>query len=455
MPGNHDFERAMQQQLDGFRVNPSPSDWQAVYEQLHPPKKRRPIWWWIPGLLVMVAIGWYMAKEPAGTGQAIPSGKASHLQLKKQDSTQAENKTASPTTSAVLDETLASTGKEEIETHSSAQTNQQFKQSDVESIDGKKTEEKNATTTDQPATDLFDIAASFIASGSDKKVNTINEDEWPIVEMETTEAAAAKTEMAEAAQLPTPIQYQPAVENKWAQPKTKKAHAWTWGVYAGAGFNNPTEPISGAKAMMDYSSSSPNGSYQGASRLVTSSSQQNGGHYNAGILLNRKWHRNWQFTAGLGVNLSTWQTNSTTYKDSILANGAQYNSILQVQEQKKYSMYMFELPLQISNRIAGKGEGSFWWTAGINNQFLLNLHMNTTSQNLLNNFMAFNTSQSGTSGAATYQPQLRLGFLYDHAGSKSHWQLVPMINLGFGEPIQNQSFHFNNYQLQGRWFFSK
>ena len=30
---------------------------------------------------------------------------------------------------------------------------------------------------------------------------------------------------------------------------------------------------------------------------------------------------------------------------------------------------MAEVPLQFSNRIAGKKSGSLWWTIGINNQF--------------------------------------------------------------------------------------
>jgi len=54
------MEILMQEKMEGFRLEPSPSDWQAIYDRLHPGKKRRVIWWLLP--LVAALIGgalWY------------------------------------------------------------------------------------------------------------------------------------------------------------------------------------------------------------------------------------------------------------------------------------------------------------------------------------------------------------------------------------------------------------
>ncbi len=48
MSENNPFEINMQEKLDGFRIEPAASDWQAIYERLHPRNKRRIIWWWLP-----------------------------------------------------------------------------------------------------------------------------------------------------------------------------------------------------------------------------------------------------------------------------------------------------------------------------------------------------------------------------------------------------------------------
>ena len=48
MRENNDMEILMRLKMEEFLVEPAPSDWQAIYEQLHPKKKRRFLWWWLP-----------------------------------------------------------------------------------------------------------------------------------------------------------------------------------------------------------------------------------------------------------------------------------------------------------------------------------------------------------------------------------------------------------------------
>ena len=68
----------MQKRMEEFQVEPAPSDWQAIYDQLHPRKKRRIIWWWFP-LVALLGAGIYWASMEKnltknGSTVAINSG---------------------------------------------------------------------------------------------------------------------------------------------------------------------------------------------------------------------------------------------------------------------------------------------------------------------------------------------------------------------------------------------
>lgn len=480
MPENHDFEKAMQQQLDGFQVTPKPSDWQAVYEQLHPTKKRRPIWWWIPALLMMLALAWYISKEPNGTAQQAKTNVAQQsIQAKSvpdqinaggpqvaSSPTSAETEEIKTVSEKVSDQQSPSSTKSAAE-HTQTSDKAPIAKDAVAKTEKAKTSrpkiEKSSipTSTKSKQTPTYKNVA-FVAPQSGEQATFNNTatptfpDDLPnelIYNLGLVQNAFANKNMIVASTLPAPIPQKNTQDNdrpKNTASQKKQSTKWQWGVYVGIGANRLTEPIGMMKSSADNVAAG-----SGSSRVVTSSTEQNGWHYDAGFFVNRKWNRNWQFTTGLGVNVSTWASSSTSYIDSLLPAGSVFSRQLVSTVEQSNTMWMLELPLQISNRIAGKSAGTFWWTAGINNQFLLTLKAETTTSRLQNNFASTTDEKSLTSGVNKYQPQLRAGFIYDYAGKKTHWQLVPLLNIGLVKPLQSGDFNLMNMQLQGRWFFGR
>jgi hypothetical protein len=481
MPENLDFEKAMQQQLDGFQVTPAPSDWNAVYDRLHPQKKRRPIWWWMPALLIMVAIGWYISKEPNGAGQAaktntennggshISTNEPATINQKRQTQTEAENgndkmgKNEPAGNNAIIQHVGQADGKgmENISPKSSSakgndavEKNGETASKKVEIIIG--TNSPAANRKSEQNTDASLVMQSGLVvpqPNANAEIAHREMEAFPVNHHPLLQHASVNKLVPAAAILQSPIAHKPtyhAAGKMHVEIKNAKTLNWEWGLYAGAGANRLTKPIVLSKALADNLSTTP-----GSLRRVTTTTQQNGWHYNAGVFVSRKWNSNWQFTTGFGLNASNWKTSSATFIDSILPAGNFYSRALVSTVQKNNTLYMAELPLQISNRIAGKSVGTFWWTAGINNQFLLTLKQRTNSSTVQNNFATTTDEKSLTSGVNKYQPQLRAGFMYDHAGKKSHWQLQPLLNISLVKPLASGDFNLMNLQLQGRWFFRK
>ncbi len=232
-------------------------------------------------------------------------------------------------------------------------------------------------------------------------------------------------------------------------PVKENIRRWQWAAYLGAGPNYPSDPIAlGPTALAvsapDYSS--------GNARTYTNSSNENGWHFNAGLMAEKKLGKNWLFSTGIGVNTNTWKTTIEKYKDSIFSGSLQSRYKLS-SEQQKYQLWMAEIPLQFSNRIAGKKAGSLWWTIGLNNQFTLSLKQQIEADSLQGSQLS--DSRSLTSSARFYQPQLRLGLMYNHDG-RVHWQLLPLFQYTFTgvystDPPDNPLLV--NLQLQYRLFF--
>ena len=114
---------------------------------------------------------------------------------------------------------------------------------------------------------------------------------------------------------------------------------------------------------------------------------------------------------------------------------------------------MAELPLQFSNKISGKNAGSLWWTIGLNNQFTINLSQKATFNNPLSSSLS--DKKSLNSSTRFYQPQFRLGLLYDHTKAV-HWQVQPLLQYSMLPVYKNGSsddMQLTNLQLQFNLFF--
>lgn len=158
----------------------------------------------------------------------------------------------------------------------------------------------------------------------------------------------------------------------------------------------------------------------------------------------------WAFTTGVGISSSGWTTSVETYKDSIL-NGARLTSKLSV-ETREQRLWMAEIPLQFSNRIAGKKQGTLWWTIGLNNQFTMR---STQSSDSINS-TAMAALRVLNLDTRFYQPQFRFGLVYDYSG-KLHWQLQPMAQYGLTSVYKNAvdtNPHLLQLRLQLNVFFS-
>ena len=493
----------MQEKMERFRLEPSPSDWQAIYDRLHPGKKRRMIWWLLP--LVAALIGgalWYSntqsfisdkeinslavanpkketgkTPEPATTKTAIPIDKTT-------DSETVTTKTALP-----IDK---STNAEPATTKTSLPIN---KTSDTYPANTKTTLPINKTTNNKPTTPLPAIRTTRknepttkgVPSSTNKK-NTTRSGSSP--EQNKTAAKSPKETIVEQsviAEQATAIS-KPLAENNQAaksdagitamsvdsnqalaqkvntidstknsptvntQISTKtKPRKWNLSVYVAAGPAFPTEPLSVFPQMMaaDLSSSPVPGNNN---QTYTNITEQNGWHFAGGIMAEKKMGKRWLFSAGLGINSSTWKTTIEKYQDSVVS-GAFYSRVKLSTETYDYQLLMAELPLQFSNKISGKNAGSLWWTIGLNNQFTINLSQKATFNNPLTSSLS--DKKSLNSSTRFYQPQLRLGLLYDHTKAV-HWQVQPLLQYSMLPVYKNGSsddMQLTNLQLQFNLFF--
>ncbi len=483
MSESNAFEIVMQQKMEAFQVEPAASDWQAIYDVLHPRKKRRIIWWWIP-LIAALGAGIFWTynektalqhtamvatnadKKTAEEKQIVPTG--SELQ-KKSLATERDNRSdndamaanqagndlstqpSSGSTSTVSNHQASTPSSPNISQHQpSTRSNAIISKKQVSTSSNTNVSElqsstrSNSTVSNHQAS----IATKSIrknTSGTTEKQAGINPvmqspepaKQDPVQETQKTESPAIVTtaqavpeahseNKSDAVKKDSILMNTAAPSTKATIPVSNKTKRWIWGAYIGTGPNYVTEPLKmGARALSgapDYSTGGNSGS-----RTYASSQEENGWHFAGGIVGEKKMGNNWLFTAGLGINSSTWKTSVERYKDSIY-NGAFYSTTKVSEESNAFRLWMAELPLQFSNRIAGKKAGSLWWTIGINNQFRLSLQQKSSVDSTSG--QSLSDSRTLTSTTRFYQPQFRLGLMYNHNG-KVHWQLQPLFQYSF------------------------
>jgi hypothetical protein len=510
MSENNQFEIVMQQKMDGFMVEPAPSDWQAIYDRLHPRNKRRIIWWWFP-LIAALGAGFFWIYQPTTTGGLTDNITAKSVLTsdskdvsspdKKQSAgssipnPQKENN-AVQSESAPLAITDNNRSDSENQPSDNSKTNITKNNRSVSSVFAdnttKRTTRKNTTyqsvqkenkavvtrsskgameSRKQTATTAAPVKTTLTEmkkapSDPNRNATTAPIENAAVDQNKNTTTDPDKNSLVDQNKITTtgPDQTAPVDPNKNTTtgpdkdavqtgktssiPVKTKANRWQWAGYIGAGPNYPSDPLSiGANALAasapDYNS--------GSSITYTTNSRESGWHLAGGMMAEKKMGNNWKFSAGLGINSSTWTTKSEKFKDSVFS-GAFSSTVKVSSEQHKNQLWMAEIPLQFSNRISGKKAGTLWWTIGMNNQFRLRLSQNTSKDSTSRTLSS--DSRTLTSAARFYQPQFRAGLMYDHSG-KMHWQLQPLFQYSmtgvYTKDIADNTV-MANLQLQYRMF---
>jgi hypothetical protein len=448
MPAENEFERSVQSMLDGLQVNPAPSDWQAVYEQLHPTKKRRIIWWWLPVLLALVVAGVWMRNEPSANSRPAVVG-IGNTAAKEQNppispaeiNTEKEPSPANSASANAADEE----SKQAVNDRSAIQQAAEVPAAnallhdniDHALVENKKQEDLSSTS----ATNADTVDPAFLIANGYSLTEPFH------IKASSHYAVPAASMFSPQPDHSTEL---PSLAASAATPQLKKQRHWNWMLYAGAGINISASPLTMTKASQDMSSGSPTNV-----TLVTQSQQSGGWHGSAGVLVQHALGRKWNLQIGAGFNYGTWHGNSQTYRDSFSTGPAvTYRSLVMTQA-KSYNALMLEIPIHINYKLAGKKNNGWWLTAGLNNQFVLSVkEKNSTTQALQAGTSADPKSLTGS--ATTWQPQLRAGFVFDRQGKKTHWQLSPLANLTlptfFKSSVDDMGIH--NIQLQFRYYLN-
>ncbi|HEX5669355.1 MAG TPA: hypothetical protein VFX73_11160, partial [Chitinophagaceae bacterium] len=191
------------------------------------------------------------------------------------------------------------------------------------------------------------------------------------------------------------------------------------------------------------------------SSITTADGSTNQGlHYALGFTLERKLKK-MSFSFGLGIQSNTWSSTSTTYKDSIV-NGSFFNRTQISNNSSNYAHIAMELPVMLNFRISGKKHSSYWFSTGLNNAVTLKLKQKTDVSMLQSN-ASYSQDNSLTSRASSYQPQFRIGFMYENTQDRYHWQLTPFMQYGLNSMVKTGSpdTHLLHFGIQTRYYFKK
>lgn len=465
MGTENEFEKSIQQALRQWQVTPPAADWNAIERQLHPSKKRKTIWWWLPLLLAPIVAGIWMRNDPVAhtqlpssslptanaPGTSIASTPAPSVAYKPtRQPASLENKTSSgtiykkkkaqnPTSTTSYNSTNTNTGMPEPPLPAN---NQKIKYKEPDSgmyaaqASNQQLNENDSTTYG------YDVPDSTF---------TVNNEQWApsLPQLQASLAnpvllyQCSKTAWPPSEKMLHPHQLHAASTN--ALPK-KRSFSWYWLAYASIGTTVPAEKIGGLKAATDMSVTNSNNTM-----LTTTSQWQPSVHLAAGGMVEKRWNNQWRLQLGLGINDSRWKVNSYTYRDSFgMATGSSIRTVIE-QKNEQYRMTMLEVPAMVAGRVAGKKVGSLWWTAGLNNQWVLRLQQEQVLRSQSNNFSSLTTTQSMNQQTRQWQPQWRLGLMYDHTGKKMSWQLLPLINYSLPAVFKSgASYLLLQYHLQWR-----
>ncbi len=325
MPADKTFEEHMQQQLDALRIQPPAKDWQQIHAALHPAKRRRLIWWWLPLAALLISGAIYLAKEPSGVaregretmvraigneGKAIGSDVPGNEEKTESNDEEAKGNNEEGTggnqsSNRLILERQLLTGQ--------ANKDKQPSGIDVESnastSEGKKSNSKSAYTT--VATEK--TTAPQVVQNSSVPSDTALPQNSVAVQHDEEEVAHRLVEGLYATSmnpLPEPHAPWPWMQDKIVTPKprTTTTRKWQTGWWAALGSTRLSQTASlfgTAKAAADFSSSNP-----GNVRYVSSSTEKNGQYFSVGWVLRKPMGKRWAFSSGLGLGFQSWQVST-------------------------------------------------------------------------------------------------------------------------------------------------
>ncbi len=492
MPANNEMEILMQQKMEEFRIEPSPADWQAIYERLHPKKDRRFFWWWFPLMAGLLFGGYRIATHnqsliPGTTAitAALPAKKSpasaiTGIAEKQSHLTQDQLSPSVVTTRPAIEKSKPSAISPVQLPIDDEPTNSPDEVKQSRSAFSKKSTHNVEGSASVPSSDIIPGTDNGSPAGIKASSNSLvpvekfpattgnntseqnqnqnaaviqtsnNGNEFKLIQEEKTETTSSHKEPLKDSTLTlAPSIEQSLKKNSIPNLSNHAEKGWYLGAYAEIGLNKPTEPIGLAKA-------ADMNSFPGSVSITTTSqeSSDKGLHYAFGLALERKLKK-MSFSFGLGIQSNTWSSTSTTYKDSIVA-GNFFTRIQISNNSSNYTHIAMELPVMLNFRIAGKKHSSYWLNTGLNNAITLKLDQKTDVSMLQGN-ASYSQDNSLTSKASSYQPQFRIGFTYENTQDRYHWQLTPFMQYGLSSMVKSGSpdTHLLHFGVQTRYYFWK
>ncbi len=482
MPENNNVERLIQQKMEGFRLEPSPADWQAIYEKLHPRKNRRLFWWWFP-IAAGLLFGGYWYLSPSGSSMPITNATIADLGAAKPVSEpntasaepgQTQVKITPVPASSGSPTTVQNRSEPQLAGDPSRNSVTENKNASQPAAAGSEpftrpTTKNTAQSPEEPSTKAWQPSAKTTTSGISTPAETssikpatddLQNNLTPVPHVQDNSTETINPQLTKSSTIDTLSQVESQNDSLYKSPVTVKktsipnltdhsAKGWYLGAYAELGSNMPTEPVTMTKAADLSSTPSSSGStttYEG--------SGNNGLHWSAGLALERK-NNKMSFSFGLGIQHNAWSSSGATYKDSIV-NSSFYSRTLLSNNSTSYTHTALEIPLSLNFRIAGNKHSSYWITTGLNNAITVKLNQ-LTDISMTQNAGNYSLDNSLTSRASIYQPQFRLGLTYENTQKKYHWQLSPFIQYGLNSMVKSGSpdIHLLHLGVQTRYYFKR
>jgi hypothetical protein len=480
MPHDNDFEKLLQQKMEGLSLEPHPADWQAVHDALHPRRRRVAwLWWLLPAMLAGAGLWWLVAGDNVTANPDVlvkENRPPNRVELQKDPQSnlfddqaathkQPGTRNEKNPTSATQPDTESGL-KTEKNTTPNIADNRVIGQPTVQkntSKSGRFTDagepESNqlptlapAATVSSAAQDLLPSSAAPVASSDQiNQATFVKKDSMPVDAASVNLFASTAVDKAG---VDTPTMKQVSAAS--VSPNKPKQHKMRVAGYVGAGLTWPGSGITagGAKAMSDMA----NNIGQGGGTAVSYTNQQfgTGGHGEAGALLEWPLGRHMRIAAGLGVNYTAWSESLTLYRDSILPGGAFASRSMLMDANNKYSLLLLNVPLHVSGPLGRKEGMRWWWHAGIDNRLRLQLKQHSDISTLQSGFSPLQQVADIGYSSTFYQPQITLGIHYRHKGAAGPWLLQPSLQLGLANVFKtgySSETYFTSLNLQYLYYF--
>lgn len=380
------FEHNISQQLDDFKLQPSPIVWQEVDAALHPERKRRfIIWWWLSAAIIGIsAIGYWLIINQTST---IASKEIANNQM-------TTNKAVSTTKNALLSETKKENKKpftiekEIVITTEKRQKAMLGKPNITIPIYQQTTNNYNNRTAKKELIVNNSLQAestnNVIVNSDSKNVN--NQPNTVFEKRSNSNVTITKSSQ----------NTDTSKSNKVNKKLSKKSH---WLVIIGGGILETTLTQKTNSTNISSSPSVGNGGFTGASNNNTQptiTSPKTGFNVQLGLAYNTELNKHWQLQTGLQYQYLTNQhglkaDTTTGFTNSFIADNNHIITnkahLLQMpitfaynlQPSSKHQLHVLmggSLAYVVSEKwlISNASTGRFYYNTSVNNRWLFGVH---------------------------------------------------------------------------------